>query len=78
MFKTFLLGPAEHLSVIVYLIIVIKVIAIIVVAVGAGAVVVAIAEQVAGAVGANVVAKLVEDCIEALPFPLLKGPTLGD
>ena len=74
MFHVSLLGPAEHVSLIVYFILVL-IVAIVVVAVGRAGAVVAV-EQIVAVTG-NVVAEFVEDGIEALPFPLLKRSTLG-
>ena len=76
-----MLGPAEHFSVIVYLILNILLIAfvivvVVVIAVGTGTAV-GVVEQVVAVADADVVAELVEDGIETFPFPLLKRPTLG-
>ena len=74
-----MLGPAEHFSVIVYLILnilLIVVVVVVVIAVGTGTAV-GVVEQVVAVADADVVAELVEDGIETFPFPLLKRPTLG-
>lgn len=75
-----MLGPAEHFSVIVYLILnillIVVVVVVVVIAVGTGTAV-GVVEQVVAVADADVVAELVEDGIETFPFPLLKRPTLG-